>query len=423
MDDLWNSFLGHMPAVQASMWRLAVATKRDGSHLIVTAKDPAWADLIKSDLMPSLSAHCHKMRIEVIFGQAQTTKRIVKPRVSPPGQQSVTDRFHRNTSASGAVLKKGERLRTFATFLTDPGNEFAISAARRVAESPGSEWNPFVIHGPSGCGKTHLLQAISHEVSRLGGMSSVLVLPMADFAADLAGDPQGVIAKVRSSLDSAAVLGLDGIDVLSDLPLAQEACYSLINQSLDEGRQVIVTSLLAPKLIATLESRLLTRLMAGLLVSIDAPLIETRSAYLRSLIGTRFDQQDPERLQEILKTRVFTMRQVEDLARRLDAGERLAAPLAALDAIVRVVAASYQIRPEDLTSASRERACSQARQTALLLARRLTNYSLVGLGSMTGGRDHSTVIYAVRTAEKRAMDDPTYAALLETLSQKALQER
>jgi chromosomal replication initiator protein len=244
---------------------------------------------------------------------------------------------------------------------------------------------------------------------------------MAEFAAELAGDSQGVIAKIRSSLESAAILGLDGIEILGNLPLAQETCYSLINQCLDEGRQVVATSQVVPKQIASLESRLLTRLMAGLLIAIDAPLVETRSAYLRSLIGARFDQQDPIRLQEILKTRVFTMRQVEDLARRLDAGERLAAPLAALDAIVRVVAAHYQIRPQDLTSASRERACSLARQTALLLARRLTNYSLVGLGSMTGGRDHSTVIYAIRTAEKRAENDPTYAALVETLSQKALQ--
>ncbi len=314
----------------------------------------------------------------------------------------------------------------FETFLRDPGNDFALLASRRVVESPGLEHNPLYLHGPAGCGKTHLLQAIAAEYRSMLGDDSIVILPGDEFVSRIAHQlaerrQQGL----RNRIAGAALVAVDGIDPLAGRSLAQEELFHLINAGLDAGQQVVVTGLLPPQRLKGLEVRLSTRLSWGLTVAIEAPHLETRLAFLRQRCGSALEELDAAVLPDLLDAQAPNMHAVAEFADRILRGEdptRLMSDIS-FDRILSCVAEQVGLRPGDIIGKRRSRDIAQARQTALLLARRLTSHKLESLGALVGGRDHSTVIYSLRQAEERLDKEPDYAEVIRGLTQRILDNR
>ncbi len=320
--------------------------------------------------------------------------------------------------AEGAV-------RSFATFLTDPGNQLALAACRRAVEAPGLEHNPLYLHGPEGCGKSHLLLAIAAEYRLAAGEAGVVELSGPTFvsgdAIELADRDRGR-SGLRQRIEEAAAILFDQVEALASRQLAQEELFHLINSCLDRGQQLVFAGRAAPRKLLGLEDRLATRLSWGLAIGIETPHTETRCALLRHLVGSAADDIEPVELARLVDTYAPDMHQVVRLSERLIEGERpgLREEAASFDRILQVVADRYGLRPGDIAGKRRMRQVAHARQIALLLGRRLTGHSLVALGGMVGGRDHSTVLYGIRQAEERLRADPQVARELSELTQEVL---
>lgn len=328
-------------------------------------------------------------------------------------------------SRSDAEIESRQSKRaTWEHFLHDPGNELALSACRRVIDAPGLEHNPLYLHGPGGCGKTHLMQAVADEFQAMLGNEAVLLFTGDDFV----NRDAHLLAKRRASplrerIEAAVMLGFDGIEALSGRSLAQEELFHLLNGCLDQGQQVMVTGRLPPQRMTHFEERLSTRLSWGLAVGIEPPHIETRLALLRQLCGETMDDIDPRILPTLIDNQAPDMHGVVTLAERILRGEDLGRRLdASFDRILSCVSTAADLRPGDIIGKRRSRHIAQARQTALLLARRLTSHKLESLGALVGGRDHSTVIYSLRQAEERLDKDPVYARLIRDLTQRILEQ-
>lgn len=323
------------------------------------------------------------------------------------------------------------RARTFEAFLEDPGNQIALAACRRVVEQPGLEHNPLYLHGPDGCGKTHLLRAIAHEYRQMLGDEAAVWIDGPEFVATGAQDlarrafAPGESDGLRGQLDQAAVILVDGIDALGGRDLAQEELFHVVNAALDRGAQLVFAAKSSPRKLAGFTDRLASRLAWGLTVGLDVPHLETRVALVRRVAGTAVAAVDAGALTALVDAQAPDMTQALILADRLTRGGidlTATAPTggASFDRIVQAVADRFGLRPGDLAGKRRFAEVVQARGLALLLGRRLTSHSLDALGGMVGGRDHSTVLHALRATEARVAADPELQRAVSELTRTVL---
>ncbi|TVR47048.1 MAG: AAA family ATPase [Planctomycetota bacterium] len=305
-------------------------------------------------------------------------------------------------------------------FLADPGNQFAHATCRAISEAPGVLHNPLFIYGPRGVGKSHLLHAVAHSLAEQAGAEAVFSCSGSDFVRtvvpELHQNPDD--SPLRRQIDQASLFAIDGMEALSERQIAQEELYLLINRALELGQQLLFTARHAPKRIPQLEERVSSRLAWGMSISIDPPVMETQLRFLRQLAGNSALQRNDSELSHQLSIHGGNMHQVLELARHLQDGSSAGAQptQTSFDRIISVAARAYGVRPGDVASKHRQRPFVMARQAALLLGRRLTKHSLVALGGMVGGRDHSTVLHSLHIAEERLATDPDYAQLIAQLS-------
>lgn len=315
------------------------------------------------------------------------------------------------------------RERLFADLLEDPGNQLALAACRRVVEEPGLEHNPLYLHGPAGSGKSHLLAAVAGEFRAMLGDSAAVQLDGPGFVAVAAQElARRATDGLRARLDAAAVILIDGIDALAGRDLAQEELFHVVNAALDRGAQLVIAGRVSPRRLPGFTERLTSRLAWGLTIGLDAPHLETRVALVRRIAGPAVA--DAAELTSLVDAQAPDMHQAVILAERLRRGGiELTArtpAVAGFDAIVQAVADHFGLRPGDLTGKRRHAEVVQARGIALLLGRRLTGHSLEALGGMVGGRDHTTVLHALRTTEQRIAKDPLLQRAVTELSQQVL---
>jgi chromosomal replication initiator protein len=306
---------------------------------------------------------------------------------------------------------------TFETFVAASSNRLAHAAAQAVAETPGRSYNPLFIYGDSGLGKTHLLHAIANYVTENYPRRKVLYVTTETFMNDF-------VDALRSSTTLAFkrryrdcdVLLIDDVQFMERKEGLQEEFFHTYNDLKGASKQMVLTSDRAPKSIETLEDRLRSRFLSGLITEIDPPDLETRLAILRSKsLSEHYDVPDDvlefiashvkDNIRELegaliricafakLNNKPISREQAEKvLAHLVEAGEpRRISPQMILD----TVAASYGFSVESIIGPSRTRPLVTARQVAMYLTRELTDYSYPAIGRVFGKRDHTTVIHAV----------------------------
>jgi chromosomal replication initiator protein len=316
---------------------------------------------------------------------------------------------------------------TFGSFVIGSSNRFAHAAALAVAEAPGQAYNPLVIYGETGLGKTHLLQAIAHYVlMHAPGMRARYTTCEAftnEFIAAIKGNRMDDFKRrYREEYD---VLLIDDIHFLAGKDGIQEEFFHTFNTLHASGRQLVLTSDRAPREIPDLADRLRSRFEWGLLVDVQPPDIETRIAILHKRVAAdRVRIDDPELLPAIARRVPTNIRELEGALTRVVAYASLTGRPAnaalvretlrdlpdadtpvSVATIKQVVSEAFGIPVLELESAKRSQAVVAPRQLAMYLCRELTDATLPAIGREFGGRDHTTVLYAVQKISRRLHHD------------------
>ncbi len=301
----------------------------------------------------------------------------------------------------------------FDTFVVGSGNRLAHAACLAVAEKPARAYNPLFLYGGVGLGKTHLLHAIGNACQARG--LNVLYVSSEEFTNDLITAIRTHTTQAfREKYRSMDVLLVDDIQFIAGKESTQEEFFHTFNTLHGQDKQIIVSSDRPPKALVTLEERLRSRFEWGLTADIQPPDLETRLAILRTK-AERAGRRVPNEILELIAERVQSnIRELEGALNRILAFADLSgssmtpdlveAALADLlpqrsdvepARIIELVAREWQISVEALLSRDRSHKIAQPRQVAMYLLRKETSSSLPQIGEALGGRDHTTVMYAI----------------------------
>jgi chromosomal replication initiator protein len=308
---------------------------------------------------------------------------------------------------------------TFDQFVIGASNRFAHAAALSVAEAPAQAYNPLFIYGPAGLGKTHLLHAIGHMARSLYPKTRVRYVStesfMNDFVEAIRERTRMPVFKRRyRDLD---VLLIDDIQFLERTQELQEEFFHTFNQIHNEGGQIVISSDRSPKSIATLEDRLRSRFEWGLITDVQPPEFETRLAILRKKAEAEHLGGIPDEVLGFIASNIQdNIRELEGALIRVAAYSSLhRAPLSeevarsvlsdllpttqpreiTAELILEETAKMFGWTVEDLCGKSRRRPLVTARQIGMYVMRNLTDFSYPRIAEAFGGRDHTTVMYAV----------------------------
>ncbi len=355
-----------------------------------------------------------------------------------------TDAPARAPLPGGKTAGLQERL-TFETFVPGPANEFAHAVARRVASWADGHFNPVVFHGPYGFGKTHLLNALAWEAMRAAPDKKVVYLSAERF---LSGFVRAVMDRSTTSfkeeLRTADLLIIDDVHFVGGKQSTQEELFHTLTALMEDGRRVVFSADRPPAALTEVDARLRSHLSAGLVCGIEPADRALRLGILERKLGALARQQGhsgfarPEVLQFLADRFTDSVRELEGalntlvaragegLARiSLDEAQAILRPhlrgaekRITVDDIQKATSEHFGLKQADLISERRNRSIARPRQAAMWLAKQLTTRSLPDIGRRFGGRDHTTVLHAVRRIEALKADDPVLARDLEALVRK-----
>ena len=335
-------------------------------------------------------------------------------------------------------FEQGDYELTFDTFVVGPSNRFAHAACQAVAAKPALLYNPLFIYGSSGLGKTHLLNAVAKEFKKNFPDRTVIYAKSEDFTNEIiTAIAQGTTPAFREKYRKADLFLMDDIQFIAGKASTEEEFFHTFNTLYDAKKQIVLTADRPPKDISILSDRLKTRFEWGLLADVQPPEFETRVAIIARKAES-LNLEIPETVCEYIANKLKSnIRQLEGTVKKLRAYHLLegkpiniATAQAAISDIINnsqptpvtvdkiseeVARTSGGITPEDIRSQKRNANISKARQVSMYIVREITQMSMVEIGETFGGRDHSTVVYAVRQVEKDLKKDPHTKAMVDDI--------
>ncbi|MBB6505799.1 chromosomal replication initiator protein [Sphingomonas endophytica] len=326
-----------------------------------------------------------------------------------------------NVSGGAAERPALDPRLTFDRFVVDASNMVALNAAQALAAPGAVRFSPLFIHGGTGQGKTHLMNAIAHRFLADHPQARVMLLSAERFmfefvAAMRARDTFAFKAKLRSC----DLLLIDDLQFIAGKDVTQDEFFHTVNEIMAAGKRLVIAADRAPQALDGIEPRILGRLGSGLVVDIRPSSPELRRTILARRVAEMPDTRVPDDVLDLLAARITaSIRELEGALTRVTAyamltGQPIDLAFATqtlgdmlrghqrrvtIDQIQKLVCEHFELKPLDLLSARRARAVARPRQIAMYLAKRLTTRSLPEIGRKFGGRDHSTVIHAVRRIE------------------------
>ncbi len=325
---------------------------------------------------------------------------------------------------------------SFDNFVVGKPNEFAYAAARRVAEAPSVPFNPLFLYGGVGLGKTHLMHAIAWHISQQDPKRTVIYLSAEKFMYRFirALKEQNTV-DFKEMFRNVDVLMIDDVQFIGGKGATQEEFFHTFNALVDQGRQIVISADKSPSDLEGMEERLQSRLNCGLVADIHATTYELRLGILESK-AEQLNVDVPQKMMEFLAHKITSnVRELEGALNRVVAHAQLVGREITLETTQEVlhdllrandrrvtieeiqkrVAAHFNIRVSDMHSARRARSVARPRQVAMYLAKQLTSRSLPEIGRKFGGRDHTTVMHAVKKVEELRECDMSFAEDVELL--------
>ncbi|HCR03735.1 MAG TPA: chromosomal replication initiator protein DnaA [Gemmatimonadetes bacterium] len=342
-----------------------------------------------------------------------------------PVSTSGTSQQASSSTPSGRTTSGLKERYTFGRFVVGSNNQLATAACRAVAEKPARMYNPLFLYGGVGLGKTHLMHAIGNYILDQDGPGRVAYISSEQFTNQLVTSiQQGSMAEFRRRYRQMDLLLVDDVHFLEGKERTQEEFFHTFNALYDAQKQIVVTSDRPPKELPGLEERLVSRFEWGLVADIKPPDYETRVAILRKKAADDRIVLDDDVIDYIAHSCTASVRELEGAVIKLLAfssltNQEITSSLArtALSGVLRTeslrdrarltpevirdtVARRWKVRPDALVSKRRTKDLTVPRQVAMYLIKEILDTSLVQIGEVFGGRDHSTVIHSIRKIEQ-----------------------
>ncbi|NDE89528.1 MAG: chromosomal replication initiator protein DnaA [Alphaproteobacteria bacterium] len=410
-----------------------------------------WVDTHYTDKLKTLFQEIDQnvkdiqLTVESALTSSEPARQVSSPIVQPHTSHSVRTSSDDKGSRIGLASMNNDRddisspldpRFTFESFVVGKPNELAYAAARRVAEASQVSFNPLFLYGGVGLGKTHLMHAIAWHIRKSNPARRVMYLSaekfMYQFVRALRFKDTMAFKEQFRSID---VLMIDDIQFISGKDSTQEEFFHTFNTLVDQNRQVIVSADKSPHDLEKIEERLRSRLGWGLCADLHPTSYELRLGILHTK-AEAMKCAVPEKVLEFLGHRITSnVRELEGALNRIIAHSQLIGrPITlettqellqdllratsrrvTIEEIQKKVAEHYNVKLADMHSPRRARAVARPRQVAMYLAKQLTTRSLPEIGRKFGGRDHTTVIHAVRKIEELRGGDATLSEDVELL--------
>lgn len=428
--ELWNAILSEIAenvsnAVLSTWIKDLVPIDFDGDCVTVQASSEFKKNIICNRFLNEIKKAC-----EVVIGFPVNVC-VNVDETAIKNSESVKDVSKRESNLINTEneLDSSKFEPTFSNFIVGSTNQFAYVAAVAVTNNPGSVHNPLFIYGESGLGKTHLLKAIMSELKSRKPTMNIIYTSGENFLNEMINHMgEKKMSEFHNKYRNADILLMDDIQFIGRTSVAQEEFFYTFEALINQGKQIVLTSDRPPKDIPTLEERLRSRFIQGLLADIQPPMLETRIAIIRrkaQAFNMPITDDVVEFIAEWLKNNV---RQIEGVVNRLYAIYSIdgtpptigaandiirdivyyAEPTeVTINNIIDKVAKSFGVSPEDIRSDKKKSEISNARQAAMYIMREVTNLTFEEIGSQFGGKKHSTVIYSIESCESKMEDNPS----------------
>lgn len=381
-----------------------------------------YQELIRETLS-RLGAVSYQIKIEISSKKPKQALEIQeKEKKTPEKIEKMKESPHKELSTGFNLNPRY----VFEEFVSGSSNQFAYAAARAVANNPATTYNPLFIYGGVGLGKTHLVNAIGNEILRSNRDMKVCYYTSEKFMNELINSLRyAKMDEFRNKFRSMDVLLIDDVQFIAGKERTQEEFFHTFNTLYESHKQIVVTSDKFPKEIPGLEERLRSRFEWGLIADIQSPDIETKQAILKM----KAEQNGiylPEDIALFLANSVSSnVRELEGYLIRIGAYASLTSTVINLDMarevlkdilvekkrditieeIQKAVATHFNIKLADIKSSRRLKTMVLPRQVAMYLSRQLTSSSYPEIGDRFGGKDHSTIIHAIKKIESKLEED------------------
>ncbi len=392
-----------------------------------------YQELIEKTLNQIIGEKYH-LKLEISTTKNTNLDTNSEKNVSFPLKEN-TEEFILEVKKNNSCLYLNDKY-TFTDFVPGSSNQFAYAAAMAVANNPATTYNPLFIYGGVGLGKTHIINAIGNEIISKNKNLKVCYYSSEKFMNELINCLRyAKMDEFRHKFRSMDVLLIDDVQFIAGKERTQEEFFHTFNALYESHKQIVVTSDKFPKDIPGLEERLRSRFEWGLIADIQPPDIETKQAILKM----KADQNGiflPEDVTLFLANSISSnVRELEGYLIRIGAYASLTStPInlnmakeilknilieknkeITIEEIQKNVAAYFSVKVSDLKSAKRLKALVIPRQIAMYISRQLTSYSYPEIGDRFGGKDHSTIIHAIKKIEKQIEEDYQLKITIENL--------
>ena len=435
--NLWPACLDvlaqELPQQQFNTWikPLTARVAADQSKLTLFVGNRFKLDWIRAQYGARIagileSLHGQRVDVELALAPRATP---VKPTLSefpspaeaaptaPPAEPMAAPAPDEEASASGAFRSRLNGALTFDTLVEGSANRMARAAALHVAGAPGQLYNPLFIYGGVGLGKTHLMHAVGNQLVQARPGAKVLYIHAEQFVSDVVKAYQRkTFDQFKDRYHSLDLLLIDDVQFFANKDRTQEEFFNAFEALLAKKSHIIMTSDTYPKGLADIHERLVSRFDSGLTVALEPPELEMRVAILVSKAAAEGAEMPEEVAFFVAKNVRSNVRELEGALRKILAYSRfnqkeISIALAkealrdllsiqnrqiSVENIQKTVADYYKIKGSDMYSKKRPASIARPRQIAMYLAKELTQNSLPEIGELFGGRDHTTVLHAVR---------------------------
>ena len=396
-----------------------------------------WADRLQS-----LASQVAGQPITIKFLVAQTVDPIIPTEIELPLFDSPNEEAKPEISIDQLAEQCGlHRGLTFETFVTGKANEVARSSAEIVSSQPGTQFNPFFIYGGVGLGKTHLMHAIGRRILENNPKAKIRCVSADVFVREVVDLSSGgtfsdaKIKKFDETYRTLDVLLMDDVQLLAKKGGTQNHLFGIFESLLPNNKQIIMTCDTYARQLSDFDDRLISRLTKGLSVGIEPAEFELRAAilfekakqqglelpedvayYIARRMNTNIRELEGALNTVIMNAKVYNAPITVELATRALRGMTSTGPIS-LENIQKETAQHFNIKIADMYSSSRKASIVKPRMIAMYLAKELTQKSLMDIGSSFGGRDHTTVLNAVRKISKERAADPELNHTLHLIEQ------
>ena len=438
--DLWQACIDHLaqelPEQQFNTWirPLSVFVASDLSKATVQVGNRFKLDWVRAQYAARIAE-----LLEQVSGQRIPIELTLAPRELPSKQEPLVRKFDAEVAASSSSVIADEpvgasfknRLNaalTFDTLIEGTANRMGRAAALHVASSLGQLYNPLFIYGGVGLGKTHLMHAIGNKLMADNPAAKVLYIHAEQFVSDVVKAYQRkTFDEFKERYHSLDLLLIDDVQFLANKDRTQEEFFNAFEALLTKKSHIVMTSDTYPKGLTDIHERLVSRFDSGLTVAIEPPELEMRVAILIRKADVEGAVMPEEVAFFVAKNVRSNVRELEGALRKILAYSRfnhkeISIQLArealrdllsiqnrqiSVENIQKTVADYYKIKVADMYSKKRPANIARPRQIAMYLAKELTQKSLPEIGELFGGRDHTTVLHAVRkmAAERQLMTE------------------